>query len=207
MVVALTKAEKGAAARTNARPTILAAAQAVLRREGFAKLSTRAVAREAGVPLSQIHYHFGSKQGLVLALLDHLDAQLLARQTRMYDRGGPLSARWRQACDFLDDDIASGYVRLLHECLAQGWSDPVLAEKSRHLFYSWNALLAEVAREVETRFGGLGPFSAAEIAALVSQAFVGGESLLLLGIDEDRVPVRAALRRFGALIELMERGP
>ena len=43
-------------------------------------LSTRDVAAAAGVPLSQIHYHFGSKQGLVLALFEYLNAQLLDRQ-------------------------------------------------------------------------------------------------------------------------------
>ena len=38
--------------------------------DGYAGLSTRKVAEEAGVPLSQLHYHFGSKGGLILALLE-----------------------------------------------------------------------------------------------------------------------------------------
>ena len=41
---------------------ILAAARACLLRSGYAAVSTRAVADDAGVPLSQIHYHFGSKR-------------------------------------------------------------------------------------------------------------------------------------------------
>ena len=39
---------------------------------------------QAGVPLSQLHYHFGSKQGLILALLDQENQRRLARQHRMY---------------------------------------------------------------------------------------------------------------------------
>jgi AcrR family transcriptional regulator len=35
----------------------------MLRQKGYSGVSTRDVAAEAGVPLSQIHYHFGSKQG------------------------------------------------------------------------------------------------------------------------------------------------
>ena len=38
--------------------------------DGYANLSTRAVAEAAEVPLSQIHYHFGSKQQLILAVLE-----------------------------------------------------------------------------------------------------------------------------------------
>ena len=44
--------------------TLLEATKKVLRQNGYAGLSTRDVAEAAGVPLSQIHYHFGSKQGM-----------------------------------------------------------------------------------------------------------------------------------------------
>ena len=37
-------------------------------------------------------------------------------------------------------------------------------------------------------------------AALIGQAFLGGESLLLLGFERSEWPVRSALRRFAVLI-------
>ena len=49
---------------------ILAAARDCLLADGYANLSTRRVAEAADVPLSQIHYHFGSKQQLILAVLE-----------------------------------------------------------------------------------------------------------------------------------------
>ena len=76
------------------------------------------------MPLSQIHYHFGSKQGMVLALFEYLNAQLLDRQNALF--GDPtlkLSEQWDRACDYLDDDIASGYVRVLQELIAASWAD------------------------------------------------------------------------------------
>ena len=86
---------------------------------GYAGLSTRDVAAAAGVPLSQIHYHFGSKQGLVLALFEYLNAQLLDRQNSLFgDPSLKLSEQWDRACDYLDEDIASGYVRVLQELIA-----------------------------------------------------------------------------------------
>src|SRR4029077_1527798 len=82
--------------------TLLEAAKKVLRQSGYAGLSTRDVATAAGVPLSQIHYHFGSKQWLMLALFDYLNAQLLDRQNAMFhDTTLTLSQRWDRACDFL----------------------------------------------------------------------------------------------------------
>jgi len=64
--------------------TLLEAAKKVLRQNGYSGLSTRDVAAAAGVPLSQIHYHFGSKQGMVLALFEYLNAQLLDRQNALF---------------------------------------------------------------------------------------------------------------------------
>ena len=51
-------------------------------------MSTRKVATEAGVPLSQVHYHFGSKGGLVLALLEAEDRRLPRPPGRDVLRGG-----------------------------------------------------------------------------------------------------------------------
>ena len=109
----------------------MAAAETCLRTHGHADLSTRRVAEIAGVPLSQIHYHFGSKQGLVLALLDHLNERLLERQSATFAEPMPLWRRWERACDFLDEDLASGYVRILQDMIAAGWSDPEIAEAVR----------------------------------------------------------------------------
>src|SRR6187431_2342586 len=103
---------------------LLEAAKKILRQHGYAGLSTRAVAEAAGVPLSQIHYHFGSKQGLVLALFEYLNAQLLDRQNALFRDGGlKISEQWDKACDYLDVDIASGYVRVLQELIAASWAD------------------------------------------------------------------------------------
>jgi AcrR family transcriptional regulator len=188
------------------RAAILEAARQRLLLDGFAGLSTRAVAEEAGVPLSQVHYHFGSKQQLILDLLKAEDARRLARQTRMYAEDRPLWQRYEQACDFLEDDLESGYVRVLQEMIAAGWSDPAIGERVRDLLLGWLDLLTDVVREAERKLGSLGPFPALEMATLIGQAFLGGESMVLLGFDRSQVPVRSALRRFALLIRALEEG-
>lgn len=186
---------------------LLAAARTRLLSDGFAGLSTRRVAAEAGVPLSQVHYHFGSKDGLVLALLRAEDDRRLARQAEMYGTDVPLWRRYEQACDFLEDDLASGYVRLVQELVAAGWSNPEVAKAARELLEGWLGLLTTVAEEAADRFGGLGPFTAEEIATLIGAAFGGAESLLLLGMEGPEVPVRSALRRVGEVIRYFEESP
>src|SRR3954453_6157852 len=112
--------------------TLLEAAKKVLRQKGYSGLSTRDVAAAAGIPLSQIHYHFGSKQGMVLALFEYLNAQLLDRQNALLGHATlALSAQWDRACDFLDDDIASGYVRILQELIAASFADAEVAKVVR----------------------------------------------------------------------------
>jgi AcrR family transcriptional regulator len=185
--------------------SILEAAKKVLRQNGHSGLSTRDVAAAADVPLSQIHYHFGSKQGLMLALFDYLNDQLLDRQNATFhDTTLSLSQRWDRACDYLDEDIASGYVRVLQELIAASWSDPEVARVVRTGLMGWFELIAGVVRQAETEVGGLGPFSPEEIAALVSSAFIGGESLFLLGVEKKGAPVRQSLRRFGDVLRMAE---
>jgi AcrR family transcriptional regulator len=194
----------GVPAPHETRDRILEAARRCVLAEGYAATSTRKVASEAGVPLSQVHYHFASKGGLMLALLEAEDRRRLARQTAMYGDDVPLWQRYEQACDFLEDDLESGYVRVLQEMIAAGWSTPPIAAKVREMQQGWFDLLTDVAEEAGERLGALGPFTPREVATLVGCAFIGGEAELLLGFDRRHMPVRAALRRVGQLIRDLE---
>jgi len=188
----------------NTASKIIEAARACLLADGYAAMSTRKVADQAGVPLSQIHYHFGSKDDLILGLLRSENEGLLERQTEMYGQDVPLWKRWEIACDYFDEDLASGYVRVLQEMTAAGWSSEVLAKELSGIYGAWFALLASVARDAEERGLSLGGFTAEEIAALVSASFVGAESFILVGLEGDKLPLRAALRKVGVLIRVAE---
>jgi AcrR family transcriptional regulator len=194
-------AGKGAATKLG----ILEAAKAVLHDRGYAGLSTREVAAVAQVPVSQIHYHFGSKQAMIVALFQYLNAQLLERQSAMFgDPGLRLSEQWDRACDYLDEDLASGYVRVLLELWAAGWSDPRIGRVVREGMMDWAKLLAEIARRSKGRTISYGPFTPEEVAQLIGNAFIGAEAFLLLGVEDQGVPVRRSLRRVGEVIRRFE---
>ncbi|MGH7126021.1 MAG: TetR/AcrR family transcriptional regulator [Stellaceae bacterium] len=188
----------------NTRTALLEAAEQCLRQHGYSGLSTRRVAEGAGMPLSQIHYHFGSKEALVLALLEHQNRRLLERQKATFETELPLWKRWEKACDYLDEDLASGYVGILQEMIAAGWSNPEIAAAVREFLSGWYALLNRVAKEASARFGSFGALKPDDIACLVGNAFIGCEALLLLGFEKEGMPIRRALRRFGHSIRTME---
>jgi len=188
----------------NTRSTILDAAKNALVESGYASLSTRAIAQGAGVPLSQIHYHFGTKQNLVLEVLEEENQKLLERQAQLYGDDMPLWKQWEQACDFLEDDLTSGYVRVLQEMTAAGWGDSEIATAVRSNLKGWMDLLADTARRAELKLGSLGPFTPDEIAVIAGAPFLGVEALILLGFEESDLPMRSALRKVGEVLRSLE---
>ena len=200
-----TRAERRERATADTRASILAAARSRLLAVGYANLSTRTVAEAAEVPLSQIHYHFGSKQHLILAVLEGENERLLERQRGLFGGPEPLWQQWDRACDYLDEDLESGYVRVLQEMIAAGWSDPEVAAAVRQFWIGWFRLLAEVAEAAASRIrGGLGPFVPAEAGLLMGLPFIGAESAILLGFTEEELPSRSALRKVGSIIRSLE---
>jgi len=179
---------------------VLAAAKQALIESGYAQLSTRRIADMAGVPLSQIHYHFGSKQNLVLEILAEENRRLLERQTDMYSTDQPLWKQWEQACDYLDDDLESGYVRVLQEMIAAGWADPEIAGAVRGCLDGWFTLLRSVATTAME--GEAAVFDPDQVSALIGTVFLGAEAVMLLGFKHD--VIRVALRSVGDVIRQME---
>ena len=181
---------------------VLSAAKQALIESGYAQLSTRRIADIAGVPLSQIHYHFGSKQNLVLEVLAEENRRLLDRQSEMYAADQPLWKQWEQACDYLDDDLESGYVRVLQEMMAAGWADPEIADAVRDCLDGWFTLLRSVATAAMEELGETAVSDPDQVSALIGTLFLGAEAVMLLGFKDD--VIRVALRSLGDVIRQME---
>jgi AcrR family transcriptional regulator len=186
------------------RLKILGAARATLLENGTGGTSTRAVAERAAVPLSLVHYHFGSKHDLLAAVLEHENEVLLTRQRELYAAPGPLAEKWRTACAFLDEDIGSGYVRVLWELWNAGLADEALAERWRSAMGGWRALLESVVAAWADEVGIDLPLPPRAMAALITNIFQGIEVELLAGVREDEAPHREVLDAIGLLIQRAE---
>ena len=199
-----TRAERRDRATADTRASILAAARTTLLAVGYANLSTRAVADAAEVPLSQIHYHFGSKQQLILAVLEGENARLLERQRTMYAGPEPLWRQWEQACDFLEEDLRSG---LCPRAPGDG-RGRLVGPRGRGGGAGVRRRLVPAAGRGGGRGAGYarrpGPVHVHEVAALMGLPFLGAESIILLGFTESELPARSALRKLGDVIRTME---
>jgi AcrR family transcriptional regulator len=128
------------------RDSIMQTAIQILGRDGMSGLTTRAIAREAGVNQALINYHYQNKSNLLLEMARALETEKYARQTSMYaEPGVPLSRKWRQAIEYYRQDLEDGYIRLnqelrylaiTHRGIAEAWN-----ERNRR----WARMLEEVA--------------------------------------------------------------
>lgn len=188
------------------REQLLVAATAVLGEEGYGAMSMRAVADRAGVRLSLVHYHFGSKKGLLDAVLGHLTEGLLERQQAMWDDGRSFADQWRTACDYLRQDIRSGYVRTLWEIWAAGLADEDLAKRWRDTQTGWRELIVARLERWQAEHDIDLPMPARALATLIGNLFEGAETEILAGVRPREAPHLEALDAIGDLIERAERG-
>ena len=177
--------------------------------EGYAALSVREIAKDAGVNHALINYHFRSKDQLVIDVLDAVNQRLLARQASMYASGGGFAQKWASARRFYEDDLASGFVRLQAELWAASLSNPGLREKFLPRLLAWKKLVLGGVREAIAALQADGtklppPFTPEVIACWISEFWLGMEFVDLLGVKEEQAEHRAALDAVQWLLEWLD---
>jgi AcrR family transcriptional regulator len=188
---------------------ILEAAFRRLATEGYAAMSVREIAKDAGVNHALINYHFRSKDQLVIEVLDAANRELLARQHGMYQSPGGFAEKWAQARAFYESDLASGFVRVQAELWAASLSNPGLREKFIPRLLAWRDVVLGAVREAVAALEASGtklppPFSAEVIATWVSEFWLGMEFVDLIGRREERNEHRAALDAMQQLLEQLD---
>ena len=76
------------------RSLLLDTTERVMRKDGYAAVSSRRIAAEAGVTAALVHYYFGTIDDLFLAVLRRRGEQQLERQERFLQSDQPLRALW-----------------------------------------------------------------------------------------------------------------
>lgn len=180
-----------------------------LAQEGYAALSMREIAKDAGVNHALINYHFRTKDQLVIAVLDEANRQLLDRQQRMYGEPGGFAEKWAKARHFYENDLASGFVRVQAELWAASFSDPELREKFLPRVVAWKEVVLGGVREALTLLESHQvklpkPFTAEVIATWISEFWLGMEFADLIGATEEQLQHRAALDAMQHLLEAVD---
>jgi AcrR family transcriptional regulator len=161
------------------------------------------VASEAGVNQSLIHYYFGTKERLMLGVLERMNQALLKRQAEMFASTGNVADKWAQACRFYESDLRSGYVRLLTELSSLGVSNPAIGDEVRKLRGQWRALLERVVDEALEHFA-IRSVSAREVTAYLVGFWYGMEMEMVLGVSEEESHYWASLATFERFLRWLE---
>ena len=193
-------------ARRDTKARILEAAFQRLAREGYAALSVREIARDAGVNFALIHYHFESKDKLVIAVLDEANRRLLERQEGMYQGPGSFADKWAQARRFYENDLASGFVRVLMELYAASMSNERLREEFRPRLAAWYDVILQAVREALDHYGLDLPVSAEAIASWIGNFWMGLELAMLTGVGPAAAH-QQALDAMGLLLQRLDATP
>ena len=186
------------------RALILDSARRRLCEAGYAGLNVRDIAKDAGVNHALIGYHFQGKQQLVLAVLDEANRQLLERQERMYGQPASVGDKWQQACDFYEEDLRSGFVRLLMELMGASFTDETLRREFTPRLLAWTRLVETAVTDFIEQAGLELPVSARAIASWISWFWIGMEASMTLGITEEQGHQREALDAVTALLRRLE---
>jgi TetR/AcrR family transcriptional regulator, transcriptional repressor of bet genes len=173
---------------SGARERILEGALEVLKRDGYAGLTTAKVAAASGENKALIAYHFGSKQGLVAAVGREVSRSItdevlggLARTGTVEEVvGGVVAGLWR----VMDRD--QRLARLYFDLAAVSVVEPDVRAVMREMKASWRVVLGDLLRGA--RDGP--PARTAEAAAVY--VIAGLEGLALERLDRGETP---ALRR------------
>ncbi len=118
--------------RPSAREKLLDCAEGLFSEHGLEGVSLRTINTEAGLSPAALHYHFGTKEALVEALLLRHMPELMERRSKLLDdlsdAETPATTREILAAlvQPLADLLAAGerYLRLIHRLRADGDLDP-----------------------------------------------------------------------------------
>jgi TetR/AcrR family transcriptional regulator len=163
---------EASAARSAAEDALLDAAERLLVDVGYAGITTRRVAEEAGVNHGLVHYYFGSMENLLLRVLERFTDRLIVRQRAMYGADIPFIEKWRTAMRYLDADRE--YQKVWCELQALAWNRAELRNGVARVNGEWRSVLTEAFADPHERYGLDIP-----IEALVSLVITFNEGMIL----------------------------
>lgn len=158
------------------RQRLLEAAAALIAEVGWGRVTTRAVAERAELPLGAVSYHFRGKQELLTqASLEVVEGIFPTTQLAGVETLAELIGMIKTSVGSWDafDPVLSG---VLMETMRESGRDPVLQERMAALLADYRRLLTELVRSEQQRGTVAVDVDPAAVATLIAAA---GDGLLL----------------------------
>jgi AcrR family transcriptional regulator len=179
------------------RYDLLEAAYTLIGERGLEGLRTRDIAARAGVNISTLHYYFGTKETLLVALIEHTRGKFIAAasvQSSLRDHfEGAL--RTFQTTPHLS--------AVLQELALRGQRDAVTRVALAEMHNGWNGQVAALIRQ-EMRNGKLRPDLDPVATARVVTSFILG-AMVQLGVNPEAFDFRELAGRLERFLHRTDR--
>lgn len=170
--------------------------------DGFAGASARAIAARAGCNQGLVFYHFGSVANLLLAALDAVSADRLARYGGAVDEAETVSDLAGVAEAIFAEDLDAGYAAVLVELIGSARSIPGFGAEVALRIQSWTSFAQQaIERSVDPMMLALAA-PAEELAYGVVAMYLGLE--MLTHLDGDRTHAQALFSRLQHLVAMLD---
>jgi AcrR family transcriptional regulator len=179
---------------------IVEAATKVMARQGYANTSMKDIAREAGIAQGLIHYYFGAKEDLVLAVLKEACTQMLEDSRRSFREaaGDPLSRAWaalRAAQRRMVEQPEP--FRLMLEMIPLSNNNEALRAQLKDLYASLCDETTEMVEELSELLPAPLPIPARDLAGLIVAAIDG---IALRSLVDPQEETSALFQGFGFVL-------
>jgi AcrR family transcriptional regulator len=179
---------------------IIEAAATVLAAQGYANTSIKDIAREAGIAQGLVHYYFGSKEELVLAVLRQTCGEMLDETRRSFaqTQGHPLARAWAglEAAERRSAERPELF-RLMLEMVPLSQTNPALRAQLRELYENLCGEVTEMIDELNELIPTPLPIPARDFAGVIVAAIDG---LAIRGLVEPGADPSALYRALGFLL-------
>jgi AcrR family transcriptional regulator len=165
------------------RTRILDAALQALRSDGIAGVSARAIARHGGFNQALIFYHFGSVEGLLVAVARRESERRSALYAPALRRATSLPELVRVARHLHEEEFASGSVAALTQMLAGAARSEDLARGTWDAMEPWTTLVGETIERLIAGTPYQDVLPVADLTSAVTALFLGIE--LYAGLDPE----------------------
>jgi AcrR family transcriptional regulator len=179
---------------------IIDAATTVMSRQGYASTSMKDIAREAGIAQGLIHYYFGAKEDLVLAVLREACGEMLEASRRGFREatGDPLSRAWAalQAAEQRSVERPELF-RLMLEMVPLSISNPAFGAQLQDLYRNLCDETMEMVDGLNELMPTPLPISTRDFAGVIVAAIDG---LALRSLVDPQADLGALFRAFGFML-------
>jgi TetR/AcrR family transcriptional regulator len=141
-------------ARQQATTALMDAAESLLFEVGYAGVTTRRVAEEAGVKHGLVHYYFGSMEELLTQTLERLAQRLAERLEEHYANAGlSFAEKWRIVVQFWIQEPTARFPKILLELTAMSWNHPELRQRISAVYARFRAIFERYFGESMREYG------------------------------------------------------